>query len=671
MAEDIVITIGGNVSKAEGMFGKLGGAVGGFSSMTLSNLNQVGATFSNLGAKISNFTDSIVNNFASFDQAMKNTQSVASEDISSMSKDAEKWAEQFGISAIDVANGMYQVASAGFSTKEQLKDMTPVLLTLAKATGSDFAQASVYATDMMKGFGKEAGDLKGISDLMMGTIAQSKNTIDTFGNAMSYAAPSAYTLGWSMQETSAMIGAFADMGIKGTRAGTAMRMMTTALLKPTESSMEAISKLSESLYDEEGKVKSLTDVLRILNESNIESADVMEIFGARAGPYLSGMLAEGGKGLRKYNDLMESLSHASEDGGATQKAFEIQMEGVGNELAVLASRLENAKRQFGEEFTPATKFATETEIKFYEIIGKLPGPLLEVGGGMMVIAGNAMSTIGPMIQMATSIMTLIMLKNADTASTSGGTIAKIAHTIATWAVTAATWAWNAALMANPIVWIIIAIAALIAVIYLLWKHWDEVTAAVKGVWDVLINWLKPAIDAVGGAMAWLNEHIIKPISDALTWLYEHVIAGIILYIYLWKLGFEALGAGLKWVYENTMKPVFDSLAWVYENVIKPIAEGIGGIVEGVGGFFGGAGDIMGFAGGGFAASPMIARIAETEPEWIVPQSKVGSFIGAMTSGGGGGGDTFYIENVNVKADTPREFIQAMKSEKWRGKGVGA
>jgi hypothetical protein len=56
---------------------------------------------------------------------------------------------------------------------------------------------------------------------------------------------------------------------------------------------------------------------------------------------------------------------------------------------------------------------------------------------------------------------------------------------AIWAAVAATWAFTTALLANPLTWIVIAIAALVAAIVALWMNWDTVVAFISDVWPVL------------------------------------------------------------------------------------------------------------------------------------------------------------------------------------------
>jgi len=61
----------------------------------------------------------------------------------------------------------------------------------------------------------------------------------------------------------------------------------------------------------------------------------------------------------------------------------------------------------------------------------------------------------------------------------------------------ATMVFNAALWANPIVWIIAAVIALIAIIVLLVVHWDTISAALVDAW----NWIKEMAATIWGAIA--------------------------------------------------------------------------------------------------------------------------------------------------------------------------
>ena len=76
---------------------------------------------------------------------------------------------------------------------------------------------------------------------------------------------------------------------------------------------------------------------------------------------------------------------------------------------------------------------------------------------------------------------------------------------------ASVWSFTAALLANPVTWIVLGIMALIAVIILLWRNWDSVTAWLKIAWDAAcqgiaagIQWIK---DGFSGMIGWITGKI--------------------------------------------------------------------------------------------------------------------------------------------------------------------
>lgn len=72
---------------------------------------------------------------------------------------------------------------------------------------------------------------------------------------------------------------------------------------------------------------------------------------------------------------------------------------------------------------------------------------------------------------------------------------------AIWAAVTATWAWTAALLANPMTWIVLAIAALVAAIVWLVMNWDTAVAWVTEVWGGFMSWITEVIE---GFVGWWN-----------------------------------------------------------------------------------------------------------------------------------------------------------------------
>lgn len=116
-------------------------------------------------------------------------------------------------------------------------------------------------------------------------------------------------------------------------------------------------------------------------------------------------------------------------------------------------------------------------------------------------------------------------------------------TTLTTTVIPAIWSFTAALLANPITWIVIGIAALIAIIILMVTHWDTVKQVVGNVvgwirdrWNDLMGWFSgvPAwfgkiFGGIGDAIAGAFKSAINWVVDRLNWLIDvanKVIYGI-------------------------------------------------------------------------------------------------------------------------------------------------
>ena len=103
-------------------------------------------------------------------------------------------------------------------------------------------------------------------------------------------------------------------------------------------------------------------------------------------------------------------------------------------------------------------------------------------------------------------------------------------------LTGATWLFNASLWASPITWIILGIVALIAIIVLLIKNWDAVSATMNRLWA---NWKN------GFSIMWqFSQGIFKNIANGFIGMINILISGINGFIKLALMPINALIKGL-------------------------------------------------------------------------------------------------------------------------------
>lgn len=248
-------------------------------------------------------------------------------------------------SAKEAAEGMENLASAGFSVNEII-DAMPGMLDLAAASGEDLATSSDIAASTLRAFGLEASEASHVADVLAKNAGDTNAAVYDTGEAMKYVAPVASSLGLSLEEVTGAIGLMANAGIKGSQAGTTLRGALTRLTKPTDDMVAAMEEMGFSAFDSEGKMKNLSTIISELKigmegwTDEAKSNALATIFGTEA---LSGMMALIDAGPEKINALTESLINS--DGASKEYAKTMQDNLKGN-IEELGGSLETLGIQF-------------------------------------------------------------------------------------------------------------------------------------------------------------------------------------------------------------------------------------------------------------------------------------------------------------------------------------
>lgn len=358
-------------------------------------------------------------------------------------------------SATEAADALYYMGLAGWDAAEMMSAL-PNVLNLAAAGDMDLARASDIVTDYVTAFGLTADESTHLVDVLAQTMANSNTDVDQLGQAFSYVAPVAGALGYTVDDVSHALGIMANNGIKGSKAGTALRMLMSRLAKPTGEVQRAIDQLGLSLTDADGNMYSFHEVLGQIRsafgnlqipteqftssladlDEALENGELTEddytaaleelmetaygaagaekaklaatIAGTRA---MSGMLAIINATEEDYNGLYETISDAT---GATKEIANVMLDTTEGSMAKLKHQLENIGREIGQILIPhveriisitkdlAKRFKnlsedTKNTIVTIAALTAAIGPLLLVGGGLLTGVGKLASAIGGII----------------------------------------------------------------------------------------------------------------------------------------------------------------------------------------------------------------------------------------------------------------------------------
>ena len=163
--------------------------------------------------------------FAGFDDKMRLVQAVTfstGEQFDQLTKTAQRLGRETSFTAQQVADAMIGLGRMGFNPSEIVSAIDSVL-NLSRATGTDLAESADIAANSLRIFGLEAGKMSQVSDVLTATANGSAQTLTDLFEGLKMAAPQAASCGESIEETCAALGVMANMGIKGSLAGTALR----------------------------------------------------------------------------------------------------------------------------------------------------------------------------------------------------------------------------------------------------------------------------------------------------------------------------------------------------------------------------------------------------------------------------------------------------------------
>lgn len=224
-------------------------------------------------------------------------------------------------SAAQAADAMGFLAMAGFDANEILGAM-PATLTLAASANLDLGRSADIVSNIMTGYGIQVSDLGGAVDVLAMAFTSSNTDLGQLGDAFKYAGPVAKGAGISFEETAAALGLMGSAGIQASMAGTSLRGAITRLLNPTGQVAAKLKELGIEALTADGNLKPLHDIIGQLETSGASTADMMLIFGQRAGPAMATLVEQGSDALRDFTATLE------DSGGTAQRIADIQMEGM-------------------------------------------------------------------------------------------------------------------------------------------------------------------------------------------------------------------------------------------------------------------------------------------------------------------------------------------------------
>jgi len=293
--------------------------------------------------------------FADFDDAMRMVKAVSGateSEFKRLTATAEKLGRETSYTAKQVAEAMTAMGRMGFKPDEILSAV-PAVLNLARATGTELGEAAEIAANNMRVFGIETSKMSNVADILTATANGSAQTLSDLAEGLKMAGPQAAAAKDNIVNVSGALGVLANMGIKGSLAGTALRKAYSQFAKTKV--QDKLKAIGVATTDANGNLRAMPDIIADIAKhmnalptaARLGFAEkIFDLRGSLAGLQLGG-------NVDQMNDFIKRLQNVKDVAGDTAHEMDA---GLGGAFRIFMSAVEGCQlavgRVIGEALTP-------------------------------------------------------------------------------------------------------------------------------------------------------------------------------------------------------------------------------------------------------------------------------------------------------------------------------
>ena len=388
----------------------------GFGEKSVEALETVEATLAAVG--ISKALEEIrdaymdcINTAGDFEASMSNVEALSGatgEELTALSDKAKEMGATTKFTAGESADALSYMALAGWDTQSMLDGISPVL-NLAAAANMDLAQASDIVTDYLTAFGLKASDTTHFVDVMAYAMANSNTDVIQLGEAYKACAATATSLGYSVEETTAVLATMANAGVKGGEAGTALNAFTR-LATNTKECGDTLAEYGVQIYDAHGNMQSLSSILTGMagiwdTLTDQEQANLAKVIAgtnqySKLQTIMAGCSEAAAEGGQSFADYTAALNDCA---GSADKMAGTMLDNMNGRLTLMQSAADGLKIAIGEDLTPVMSDLYDVGA---EVLGWMQGFVEENPGVVNGVAAGTV-TLGGFLAVLTAVTTAI------------------------------------------------------------------------------------------------------------------------------------------------------------------------------------------------------------------------------------------------------------------------
>jgi TP901 family phage tail tape measure protein len=386
----VKIEILGDAKGARQAFGEVERAGGSMST----NLASVGAGLTaGITAPILAIGGSALSTAANFESALNEMGAVSEATDGQMAQISET-AINLGndmslpaTSATDAALAMVELSKAGLSVEDSMAAAKGALQ-LAAAGQLDEAEAAQITAQALNAFGLSGDQAVRVADLLAAGANASAASVDDLGMGLQQAGFAFQASGQPVEHLVTSLAALTNVGLTGSDAGTALKNAMIRLMSPTDQAAGMMEQLGISVFDANGQMLPLPDIIGTLNSAMAGMTDEQ-----RNAALETIFMSDGMKAMLPLLDLgkegfLDLESQVSRQGAAADLAS-AKTKGLKGALDGLKSQLETLLLKGGMPFLGFLEDGVRYVAELIPRIAELNPTILAGAGAFLAVLAAA------------------------------------------------------------------------------------------------------------------------------------------------------------------------------------------------------------------------------------------------------------------------------------------
>jgi TP901 family phage tail tape measure protein len=297
--------------------------------------------------------------FADFDDAMTKSLAIMGKLETGMRDKLERAARDVAktttFSAKEAADSYFFLASAGLDAADSVAAL-PRVAAFAQAGNFDMARATDLLTDAQSALGltikndtvANMENMVRVSDALVKANTLANASVSQFSEALTNKVGARLrNLGKDVEEGLAALAIFADQGLKGAEAGTALEIVLRELEDKALNNQQAFEQLGVKVFDSNGKFLKLSDIIKDLDRVMEGASDKQKAltfaflgFDKKSSSFIRQLL-----GTSEALEEMEANLRSA--GDITEQVALKQLESFSAKVGILQSKITDLGIEFG------------------------------------------------------------------------------------------------------------------------------------------------------------------------------------------------------------------------------------------------------------------------------------------------------------------------------------